>query len=154
MVYADDMVALCHTRQQAERVKARMAGWLAPRGLSFNEAKTRIVTLEDGFDFLGFTVRRHAGKLITRPSKAAVKRVKHRLAAEMRALRGGNAAAVLAKINPIARGSPGVPSLSHDVAPEASARSFCNTSRGRGARCRRCSEDRPARTCHMHDNLA
>jgi RNA-directed DNA polymerase len=104
VVYADDMVALCHTRQQAERVKARMAGWLAPRGLSFNEAKTRIVTLEDGFDFLGFTVRRHAGKLITRPSKAAVKRVKHRLAAEMRALRGGNAAAVLAKINPIARG--------------------------------------------------
>ena len=58
VVYADDMVALCHTRQQAERVKARMAGWLAPRGLSFNEAKTRIVTLEDGFDFLGFTVRR------------------------------------------------------------------------------------------------
>ena len=104
VVYADDMVALCHTRQQAERVKARMAGWLAPRGLSFNEAKTRIVTLEDGFDFLGFTVRRHAGKLITRPSKAAVKRVKHRLAAEMRALRGGNAAAVLATINPIARG--------------------------------------------------
>ena len=104
VVYADDMVALCHTRQQAEQVKARMAGWLAPRGLSFNEAKTRIVTLEDGFDFLGFTVRRHAGKLITRPSKAAVKRVKHRLAAEMRALRGGNAAAVLAKINPIARG--------------------------------------------------
>ena len=104
VVYADDMVALCHTRQQAERVKARMAGWLAPRGLSFNEAKTRIVTLEDGFDFLGFTVRRHAGKLITRPSKAAIKRVKQRLAAEMRALRGGNAAAVLAKINPIARG--------------------------------------------------
>jgi RNA-directed DNA polymerase len=104
VIYADDMVALCHTRQQAERVKARMAGWLAPRGLSFNEAKTRIVTLEDGFDFLGFTVRRHAGKLITRPSKAAVKRVKHRLAAEMRALRGGNAAAVLATINPIVRG--------------------------------------------------
>jgi len=104
VVYADDMVALCHTRQQAERVKTRMAAWLAPRGLSFNEAKTRIVTLEDGFDFLGFTVRRHAGKLITRPSKAAVKRVKHRLAAEMRALRGGNAAAVLATINPIARG--------------------------------------------------
>jgi RNA-directed DNA polymerase len=98
------MVALCHSRQQAEQVKARMAEWLAPRGLSFNEAKTRIVTLEDGFDFLGFAIRRYAGKLITRPSKAAVKRVKHRLAVEMRALRGANAAAVLAKINPIVRG--------------------------------------------------
>jgi RNA-directed DNA polymerase len=69
-----------------------------------NEAKTRIVTLEDGFDFFGFTVRRHAGKLITRPSKTAVKRVKHRLAAAMCALRGGNAAAVLATIKPIVRG--------------------------------------------------
>ncbi|MFZ0159844.1 MAG: group II intron maturase-specific domain-containing protein [Kineosporiaceae bacterium] len=49
-------------------------------------------------------MRRHAGKLITRPSKAAVTRVKHRLAVEMRALRGANAAAVLAKINPIVRG--------------------------------------------------
>ena len=61
-------------------------------------------------------MRRHSGKLITRPGKAAVKRVKLRLAAEMRALRGGNAAAVLAKINPIARGSPRDLSLSRDVA--------------------------------------
>jgi len=104
VVYADDMVALCHTQVQAEQVKARMAEWLAPRGLSFNEAKTRIVTLEDGFEFLGFTIRRHAGKLITRPSKAAIKRVKHRLAVEMHALRGTNAATVLATISPIMRG--------------------------------------------------
>jgi Protein of unknown function (DUF2637) len=50
--------------------------------------------------------------------------------------------------------SPGVLNLSHDVAPERSAGSFCNTSRGCGARCCRCSEARPAWTCHMHDNLA
>jgi RNA-directed DNA polymerase len=29
--YADDMLALCHTRQQAEQVKARLAAWLLPR---------------------------------------------------------------------------------------------------------------------------
>ena len=50
--------------------------------------------------------------------------------------------------------SPGVLSLSHDVAPERSAESSCNTSRGCGARCCRCSEARPAWTCHMHDNPA
>ncbi|HEV8561256.1 MAG TPA: reverse transcriptase domain-containing protein [Actinophytocola sp.] len=102
--YADDMVALCYTRQQAEQVKARLAAWLAPRGLTFNEDKTRIVHLDDGFDFLGFTARRRNGKLIIKPSKAAVKRVRHRLAVEFRALRGTNPAAVLAKINPIVRG--------------------------------------------------
>jgi RNA-directed DNA polymerase len=29
--YADDLVALCHTRDEAFEVKARLAGWLAPR---------------------------------------------------------------------------------------------------------------------------
>jgi RNA-directed DNA polymerase len=102
--YADDMVALCHTRQEAEQVKAKLAAWLAPRGLSFNEDKTRIVHLDDGFDFLGFTARRMRGKLIIKPSKAAIKRVNHRLATEFRALRGGNVAMLLVKINPIVRG--------------------------------------------------
>jgi predicted transposase YbfD/YdcC len=42
--------------------------------------------------------------------------------------------------------SPGILSLSYDVAPERSAGSFCNTSRWCGARCCRCSEARPAWT--------
>ena len=37
--YADDLVALCHTQWQAEQVKAKLAEWLAPRGLTFNEEK-------------------------------------------------------------------------------------------------------------------
>jgi len=41
--YADDLVALCHSQRQAEQVKAAIAEWLAPRGLTFNEEKTRIV---------------------------------------------------------------------------------------------------------------
>jgi RNA-directed DNA polymerase len=51
--YADDLVVLCRTQQQAEQVKVQLAGWLAPRGLAFNEDKTKIVHLSDGFDFLG-----------------------------------------------------------------------------------------------------
>ena len=53
--YADDLVACCHSRQQAEQVKARLAAWLAARGLVFNEDKTKIVHLTEGFDFLGAT---------------------------------------------------------------------------------------------------
>ncbi|HEY5193645.1 MAG TPA: reverse transcriptase domain-containing protein, partial [Solirubrobacteraceae bacterium] len=40
--YADDLVALCHTRQDALQIKARLAAWLTPRGLAFNEDKTRV----------------------------------------------------------------------------------------------------------------
>ena len=43
---------------------------------------------------MGFNVRRYRGKLLIKPSKAAVKRIRERLTAEMRALRGHNAAMV------------------------------------------------------------
>jgi RNA-directed DNA polymerase len=103
--YADDLVALCHSRQQAEQIQAKLAEWLAPRGLTFNEEKTRIVHIgRTGFDFLGFNVRRYNGALLIKPSTAAVHRIRERLRTEMRALRGTNAAAVLATLTPIVRG--------------------------------------------------
>ncbi|MGH2918199.1 MAG: reverse transcriptase domain-containing protein [Solirubrobacteraceae bacterium] len=102
--YADDLVALGHSRDEALEVKARLAAWLAPRGLAFNEDKTRVVCRDEGFDFLGCNVRRYHGKLLIKPSKAAVRRIRERLRTEMRALRGANAAAVLIRLNPIIRG--------------------------------------------------
>jgi RNA-directed DNA polymerase len=103
--YADDLVVCCHSRQQAEQVQARLAAWLVPRGLAFNEAKTRIAHLSEGFDFLGFNLRRYRnGKLLIKPGAMAVKRFRKRLAGEFRALRGGNAAAVLVTIVPVTRG--------------------------------------------------
>jgi RNA-directed DNA polymerase len=102
--YADDFAVCCHSGQQAERVKAGLEQWLEPRGLSLNEDKTRIVHLSEGFDFLGFTLRRFGPKLIIKPSKAAVSRVKRKLADEMRRLRGANAAAVLGAVVPVVRG--------------------------------------------------
>jgi RNA-directed DNA polymerase len=102
--YADDLMALCHSREQADQVKARLAAWLAPRGLHFNEDKTHIVHLDDGVDFLGFNVRRYRGKLLIKPSKAAVKRIRARLTVEMRGLRGHNPQMVLIRLNPIIRG--------------------------------------------------
>jgi RNA-directed DNA polymerase len=103
--YADDLIALCHSREQAEQVKAQLAGWLAPRGLVFNETKTQITHLTKGVDFVGFNIRRYPnGKLLTKPSNDAVRRIRRRLSAEVRALRGSNADAVIAKLNPIITG--------------------------------------------------
>jgi RNA-directed DNA polymerase len=102
--YADDFVVLCHTRQSATAIKARLAGWLKPRGLAFNEQKTRVVTLSEGFGFLGFNVRRYGQKPLIRPSKAAIRRIRERLREELRGLRGSNAHAVIKRLNPIIRG--------------------------------------------------
>ncbi|MGH3235593.1 MAG: reverse transcriptase domain-containing protein, partial [Streptosporangiaceae bacterium] len=103
--YADDFAVCCHTRQQAEQVKARLARWLAGRGLSLNEDKTRIVSLAQGFDFLGWNIRRYRGsKLLIKPSKAAVRRHRKQLAEKTRSQRGSNAMAVIATLTPVIRG--------------------------------------------------
>jgi RNA-directed DNA polymerase len=103
--YADDFVACCFTRQQAEGVRERLTGWLAERGLSLNQDKTRVVHLTEGFDFLSWAFRRYpSGKLLIKPSKAAIRKHRQRLAAEMRRLRGSNARAVTAALNPVIRG--------------------------------------------------
>lgn len=107
--YADDLVVCCYSQQQAKQVKARLADWLAPRGLVFNEDKTRIVSLDEGFTFLGFSLRRYRrrrqpAKLLITPSQAAVRRIRNRLATELRSLRGSNAGAVIARLNPVIRG--------------------------------------------------
>ena len=87
-------------------------GWdhgLAARGLAFNEEKTRVVHLEEGFGFLGFNVRRYGQKLLIKPSAGAVRRIRKRLADGVRALRGANATAVIRTIAPIVRGWSALP---------------------------------------------
>ncbi|TSB18518.1 group II intron reverse transcriptase/maturase [Streptomyces benahoarensis] len=102
--YADDFVVLCLSEDDAQGVKESLAQWLSPRGLFFSEEKTRIVHLEEGFDFLGFNIRRYGEKLLVKPSKDAVKRIRKRLRDEVLTLRGANASAVVKKLNPIIRG--------------------------------------------------
>jgi RNA-directed DNA polymerase len=55
--YADDLVALCATRQQAVKARDLVATILGTLGLRLHPEKTRIVCLArgtEGFDFLGF----------------------------------------------------------------------------------------------------
>src|SRR5512142_408807 len=55
--YADDLVALCTTREQADEARELVAAVLDPIGLRLHPEKTRIAHLAEGaegFDFLGF----------------------------------------------------------------------------------------------------
>ena len=108
VTYADDFVALCNSREQAEQVRAKLTTWLKPRGLSFNEDKTKTVHLDDGFDFLSFTIRRYltkdGTKVFTKPSTEALKKIRRRLGAELRELRGATTEVVIGRLNPIIRG--------------------------------------------------
>ncbi|MEQ4726269.1 group II intron reverse transcriptase/maturase [Nonomuraea sp. B19D2] len=103
--YADDLVVCCYSEQEAYRVKQRLAQWLEPRGLVFNEDKTKVIHAGEGFDFLGFSVRRYSnGKLLIKPSRDAVKRIRKRLTDETRRMRGSSVRELISRLNPIIRG--------------------------------------------------
>ena len=108
IVYADDFVALCHSRQQAEAVQGKLSIWLKERGLSLNREKTRIGRVSDGFDFLSFNIRRYrtsqGSKALTRPSRDAMKKIRRRLADALRAMRGDPESQVIYTLNPVIRG--------------------------------------------------
>jgi RNA-directed DNA polymerase len=89
--YADDLVVMCATRQQAERALEALRGMLAELGLEPKAAKTRIVHLRaggEGLDFLGFHHRwvrarsqrhRHVQFLARWPSEKAMRHVRDRI---------------------------------------------------------------------------
>ena len=109
--YADDFVVLCASQEDAQAAQNTLQGWLTTRGLSFSTEKTRIVSMWEGFDFLGFTLkwvrtstRERGHKLHTRPSRASLGKLRRRLRQEWLDLRGSNIDVALWKLNPIVRG--------------------------------------------------
>ena len=72
--YADDFVVTADSPQVLhDKVIPVIKTFLAERGLRLSPEKTKVVHIEDGFDFLGFTIRKYNGKYLSRPSRDSVK---------------------------------------------------------------------------------
>jgi RNA-directed DNA polymerase len=87
--YADDFVVMVWgTRQHAEALRAEAAAALEPLGLRLAEEKTRVVHIDEGFDFLSITIRRMRKRgtsryyVYTVPSRKAIQAVKDKVAAK------------------------------------------------------------------------
>lgn len=71
--YADDFVVTGATREVLEhQVKPAITTFLQERGLELSNEKTHLTSIHDGFDFLGFTLRKYDNKLLIKPSKKNV----------------------------------------------------------------------------------
>jgi group II intron reverse transcriptase/maturase len=55
--FADDVVILCVSREQAERALMEVRRMVSELELTLNEQKTKLGHIRQGFDFLGFTFR-------------------------------------------------------------------------------------------------
>jgi len=82
--YADDFVIVCKSKYEAELAKGKIATFLLDFiGLELSNEKTKITHTADGFDFLGFNIRKYTqkspkskyhsiGKLLIKPQKEKV----------------------------------------------------------------------------------
>jgi group II intron reverse transcriptase/maturase len=89
--FADDMVVMCQSREEAERALEALRAILSELGLTLKDAKTRIVELREGgegLDFLGFHHRwvrgntpasRHLCFLVRWPSRQAMQHARGRI---------------------------------------------------------------------------
>ena len=109
--YADDFVVLVHgTRRDVEQLRQEIAPLLASIGLRLSAAKTQIVQLSEGFDFLGFHIRwqRKRGSnqwhVYTLVADRPFRAVKARVRALTRRTSQQPLGATLERINEILRG--------------------------------------------------
>jgi RNA-directed DNA polymerase len=74
IAYADDFVVTAASKELLEnKVKPILEEALAKVGLELSKTKTKITHINDGFDFLGFNVRKYQnGKLLIKPAKANI----------------------------------------------------------------------------------
>jgi len=84
--YADDFVVVVNgERGHAEALRQQVATVIAPMGLRLAPDKTRVVGIDEGFDFLGFHIRRMRKRgtnqvfVYTVPSRKAVAAIRDRV---------------------------------------------------------------------------
>jgi RNA-directed DNA polymerase len=71
--FADDFVIMGASKEILEnKVKPAVVKFLAERGLKLSLEKTKITHINEGFDFLGFNIRKYQGKLLIKPSKKGI----------------------------------------------------------------------------------
>ncbi len=110
--YADDFVIMVHgSRRHAEALREEAAAALEPLGLRLAGEKTRIVSINEGFDFLGFTIRRMRKRgtskhyVYTVPSRKSIQAVKDKVAAKTyRATQDWDLAALIQSVNRLLAG--------------------------------------------------
>ena len=102
--YADDFVITGATKETLEDAKALIEAFLKERGLSFSAEKTQIVPIEEGFDFLGWNVRKYNGKLLIKPAKKNVQTFLRKIRKIIKGNKTAKQESVIRLLNPIIRG--------------------------------------------------
>jgi RNA-directed DNA polymerase len=107
--YADDLVVLCDSPEQAQGASERLSAWMAAMELTLHPDKTGVVemtSLGAWFDFLGyrFTRSKRTGKLRCFVSDKSKRKIRSRLRPYLKRCNGRSLEAIIQKVNPVLRG--------------------------------------------------
>jgi RNA-directed DNA polymerase len=109
--WADDFIVTANSREVLEEViLPRINAFLAERGVRLSPTKTLITPIEQGFDFLGQTIRKYPrpngqpAKLQITPSQASLDAVKAKIKACCKQAVGATPEPLIDTLNPILRG--------------------------------------------------
>ncbi|ETK03028.1 hypothetical protein N425_00740, partial [Tannerella sp. oral taxon BU063 isolate Cell 2] len=103
--YADDFIITCENRETLENeIKPLVAEFMAERGLTLSEEKTVITNIRDGFDFLGFNIRKYGNEILTKPTKKAEKRFMENIRKVIKGNKGCKQESLIRMLNAKIRG--------------------------------------------------
>ncbi|NDV84957.1 group II intron reverse transcriptase/maturase [Bacteroides sp. 51] len=101
--YADDFIITGRSREVLEQeIKPLVEEFLQVRGLTLSEEKTKITHISEGFDFLGFNVRKYDnGKLLIKPSKEGLKKFMKKIRGIIDSNKGSKQESLIRLMNPV-----------------------------------------------------
>lgn len=103
--YADDFIITGASPDiLLNEIKPEVERFLAERGLTLSEEKTKISHIDEGFNFLGFNARKYGGKLLIKPEGGKAKALMAKVRICLKKYRGVSFHVMLLKVNQIIRG--------------------------------------------------
>ncbi len=102
--YADDFLVTAKDKESLADVLIQLKQWMSSRGLEISREKTKIVQIDDGFNYLGFNLRHYNGKLLIKPQKEKVLDFCKSVGQKILSLIGEKQEVVIQTLNPILRG--------------------------------------------------
>jgi RNA-directed DNA polymerase len=103
--YCDDwIITACSREVLDQEVKPLVEHFLTVRGLRLSPAKTRIIHIDEGFDFLGQNIRMYSGKLLIKPSRKSVQALLRKVRGVIKANKATLVGQLIGQLNPLLRG--------------------------------------------------
>jgi RNA-directed DNA polymerase len=103
--YADDFLISGRSKEILEQeVKPLVEHFMRERGLELSQEEAIITHIEDGFDFLGQTVRKYGETLLIKPSTESVQALLEKVRKIIKDNKQTSAGKLIAQLNPILRG--------------------------------------------------